>query len=470
VTISASFWTLCGMGPYVAAIPYTTQANATGPYLWSNQGQGNQFVRPNGAPGYRVGAPVGQFLFLGDLWQQIQTQIMTGDGVTTSFSGGLSAPLAQSGQIYDQLGALAGSFNNGLITGTGKLASGSINYTTGTLTLTFGSAPANADAIYASYIQSAPYRVGWSAIGDPTNYPTPLTQAALAAQSGFQDLETPEAGPVMFIAGYPLYALIFQRFGITRASYVGGAVVFSFVPYEFTRGLVAHGGAVQVGAQVFYLSDEGFMVTDGASVVPFGTDAQNSSGIDNWFWANVNQAALGAIRGSYDAQKRTLFFAIPTASNVLPDTLLAYNIMARRWTRAAVASQTLWGADNGADGSPGTRQLLGVIDQSQRPSYLNGAPMTGYLESCDLYYVDGIRRLCTGVKPQVASTDLPLITVGARDSLQEAVRYGASAYPDALSREAPALSSGKYLRLRTQSMNATSLEGGTLTLQEEGPI
>jgi hypothetical protein len=349
------------------------------------------------------------------------------------------------------------------------LSPSTIDYTTGAISLAFGTAPPSGDAVYASTTQVAPYRVQWSAIGDPTNWPIPLTQNALAFQSGYQDLQ-PDLGQVMFIAGYPLYGLIFQRFGITRANYIGSGEVFSFATYEFTRGVVAHGAAVQVDNLVFFLADAGFYVTDGANVQPIGTSPDNSSGIDHWFWENVNQSALEAIRSGYDAEKRCVFFAVPTGTNTLPDTLLSYNPAAQRWTRSAVPSQTIWSSDNGADNAPATRQTLGLIDQSSTPNELVGPTLTGYLESCDVYGIDGNRRLTTGVRPQVDSSDSPVCTVGVRNSLQDPVTYGIGASADSFSNTAPALSGGIYTRLRVSSASATSLKGGTLYMEEEGPM
>lgn len=469
MSVSASFWTFAQMGPYLIAIPYTQNGAATGPYLWSNQGQANAFAMPSGAPGCRVGATVAQFLMLGDLYQSQKSTLFIGNGSTPSYSGILPAPLLSSGSITDQQGLLSGTFNNGAITGTGYLSGGTVNYTTGSLSLIFGTAPPNGDAIYASATQVAPYRVQWSAIGDPTNWPIPLTNNALAFQSGYQDL-APAYGPVMAIAGYPLYALIFQRFGITRANYVGGSVVFSFAQYEFTHGLVAHGAFVQIGPLVIFLADDGFWLTDGANMTPIGTTTDNSAGIDNWFWANVNTNALEAIRAGYDAEKRCAFFAIPTGTNTLPDTLLIYNPLAQKWTKGTIACETIWGSDNGADSVPATRQILGLIDQTHTPNELNGSQLTGYLESCDLFFVDGLRRLTTGVRPHVNSNDSPLATIGTRLSLEAPVSYGTAYAPDAFTNIAPALSTGIYTRLKLQSGSASSLRGGTLYLEQEGPL
>lgn len=487
---NATYWSFAAMGPYLAAIPYTTNPVLTGPYLWSNQGQNNVLAVPAGAPGCRVGATVAQFLMLGDLYEGAVQQLFTGTGSQTTFSGSLPAPLLATGTISDQQNLLTGTFANGVVTGTGYLSSGTINYTSGALSLTFGTAPPSDDNVSASYTQVAPYRVQWSAIGDPTSWPTPLTQAALAAQSGYQDLQA-DLGQLMFIAGYPLYALIFQRFGITLASYVGGSVVFAFAPYEFTRGVVAHGAAVQVGALVYFLADDGFHVTDGSNVDPIGTAPDNSSGIDSWFWSNVNQNALEAIRSGYDAQKRCIFFAIPTGTNTLPDTLLSYNPAARKWTRSAVPCETIWTYDNGQDADPPTRQSLGLIDQTHTPNTLSGAPLTGYLEHCDLYFVDAMRRFTTGVRPLVNQNnglltelggviytesgqplggDLPYVTVGVRNSIDDQVNYGGSYQPDRFSRISPALSSGIYTRMRVTSSSATALKGGTLYMEQEGMI
>lgn len=458
------------MNQYVAMIPYTQNGYNTGPYLWANQGASNAISRPSGAPGCRVGATVGQFLMLGDLFQTISTTLFTGNGSQNSYSGYVPIPMLSLGSIADSAGDLTGTLNaNGTVTGTGYLSTGSINFATGALSLTFSTAPPNADIVSALTTQFAPYRVWWSAIGDPTNWPTPLTANAIAFQSGYQDLD-PALGPVMFIAGYPLYGLIFQRFGITLSSYQGGNVVFSFGTYERAHGLIAHGAAVKVSGTVYFLADDGFYATDGANVAPIGTAPDNSAGIDNWFWANVNQNALEAIRSGYDPVKRCVFWAIPTGANTLPDTLLAYNILAQRWTRSSVASECIWTSDNGADNSPGTRQVLGVFDQTHTPNLLNGATLTGYLESCDLFIADANRRFTSGVRAQIQCTDNPIVTLGAREGVQSQILYNAGTNPDPFSLIAPQLVSALYTRARLASGAASAISGVTLLQEVEGPL
>ena len=427
-------------------------------------------------------ATVGQFLMLGDIAQQFANNaygntaftLGTGDGVTKLFTGSIPNVPVRPGSVTPSVSGVAygtdtgrgfsfedlGYFSNAIFTGN-------INYATGALYIIFNIAPANGAPIVFTYAQTFAERLYWSAIGLPTFFPAPLTNAALAFQSGYQDMES-DLGPIMAVVGYPLYAVIFQRSGITRATYQGGNVVYAFATYEWKKGLISRRAYVQVGPLSYFLADDGFYVTDGANVNPIGTAQDNSAGIDNWFWTNVNKNALNSIWGAYDATLRSILFAIPTGTNTSPDTLLIYNVIAQRWTKAAMASSLIWSDTDGTRRRVGVMSpLIGIFYYSQ---LLTGAPAPGYLESGDLYFIDGQRRLCTGVRPQVNSTDKPLVVIGTRDSLQDAVQYGSGSFPGRFSKIAPALSGGIYMRVRLQSAAAQSIHGATLFLETEGGI
>jgi hypothetical protein len=343
-----------------------------------------------------------------------------------------------------------------------------INYESGALSLTFTQAPPNGDAIYAAYTQCVPYRVQWSAIGDPTTWPAPLTETALTLQSGYEDLEV-DLGPVMLVAGYPLYGVIFQQYGITRASYVGGQVVFSFAVISRSRGLVAHGAFVQVGMLVYFLATDGWMVTDGNSVTPIGTDAENDVGIDGWFFANVNTAALEAIRGGYDSTTRCVTFAIPTGSNTLPDTLLTFNPLAGRWTKSAIPTECIW-SDTNASSTPGTDIQLGVFTQAHQYSSMTGPTLNGYLETCDVMATDGGVRYTFEIRPNVASIDTPQAILGTRNSMTDSVNYTVSMAPDPFSRVVPVMGVGVYTRAVVSASQASAFTGATLTQEVGGPV
>lgn len=358
-----------------------------------------------------------------------------------------------------------------LSSATGSLSlagSSNVNYLSGDIVLSLNAPPPIGDQIFAQYTQSVPYRLQWSAIGDPTNWPIPLTANAVAFQSSFEDLEV-DLGPVKFIAGYPLYGVIFQEFGITRANYVGGNVVFSFSVYSRNRGLMARGAACVVGQLVYFLAQDGFQVTDGSSVNPIGTDQQNNLGIDTWFFANVNKDALETIRAAYDSTTRNVYFAIPTGTNTLPDTLLAYNPIAQKWTKSAIPVELLW-TDTNASTAAGSILRLALFTQAHQASLLNGPTINGFLETLDLMDVDGDSRFTMGIRPNIACTDTPQAKAGVRNSLSDPVTYSVPAAPDPFSRIAPALVEGIYTRVNVSSSAASAFTGATVYQEEGGGV
>lgn len=414
----------------------------TGPFGFSN---GSTY------PLSFIGAPFFSNITAGQISTGTLHPISTIGYSTFSDIGGVSALLTFNG------------FQQSSGTGSVETAGLSqVNYESGDLTLVLSGAPPSGDQIFAQYTQAAPSRVQWSAIGDPTHWPIPLTADAIAFQSGFEDLEV-DLGPVMFIAGYPLYGIIFQRGGLTRANYVGGDVVWSFGVFSKNRGLVAKGAAIQIGTLVYFLSQDGFFVTDGNSVVPIGTDSENDVGIDGWFWANVNISALATIRCGYDTSTRCVSYSIPTGTNTSPDTLLSYNPLANRWTKSAIPTTILWTDNNGA-ADFGTNLRLGLFNANQY-SILQGPTLNGYLESCDLMDIDSQLRFTTGVRPNVVSTDTPQALIGTRNSMQDAISYTPSMPPDSFSRIVPVIGEGLYTRVRVSSSQAQNIIGATVDQQ-----
>ena len=470
---TAAQWSFCQFGAQM----YATDANPActdGLLSWGFE------ISPtvstvSGAPASNTVATVGQFVMVGDLGAPITGfSLGTGNGSTTTFTATstnypirpTSAPGTAAVTIYNAGVYGGGDLEYGTLQGT-ALASGSVNYDTGVLSVTFVTPPANGHAITANFVQAFPNRVQWSAIGNAQSWPTPLTNAAIAAQSGYQDNDA-DLGRVMAIAGYPLYCLIFQKSGIQLAQYVGGNVVFSFGAYERKRGLVARGAMVQVSKNCYFLAEDGFFVTDGANVTPIGTASDNSAGIDNWFWANVNKSALAAISSGYDATLRCVMWAIPTGASTVPTVLLIYNPMSGKWTKAAATCQWIW------SDTDGTRHKVGLLSQpAPSDAYyqsLTGTPLQGYLETCDTVPADGSTMYTIGAVPNIDCTDTPLIMIGTRKAQGLNVDYSRYAPPDSFSTMAPFLKHGRYTRGRLASSSATAFNGLTLMQEPGGPF
>lgn len=89
-------------------------------------------------------------IFYQDFPQQYATDVLaTGDGSTTTFSGGLQNPPVIMGTLYITDGSqVLQDQGNGILTGNGA---GTINYITGAFTVTFTLAPSAQVSIYAKY-------------------------------------------------------------------------------------------------------------------------------------------------------------------------------------------------------------------------------------------------------------------------------------------------------------------------------
>lgn len=115
------------------------------------------------------------------------------------------------------------------------------------------------------------YTIRWSALADPTDWPTPATDDARTKQAGSQTFPT-EFGYVTGIAGDDFHMWVFQERAISKATYVGGDVVFSFETMNEGLGCKRQGRLLQVDERIFFQSNRGYhmMVNGQISNIGFG--------------------------------------------------------------------------------------------------------------------------------------------------------------------------------------------------------
>ena len=113
------------------------------------------------------------------------------------------------------------------------------------------------DFVVIGGLSSDRYSIRWSAIGDPTDWPIPATDDARSKQSGQQTFQS-KHGWVTAIGGNDFYMYIFQERAITKATYVGGDVVFSFDTFEEDRGCISQGNMVRIDDMYAFTSDKGY--------------------------------------------------------------------------------------------------------------------------------------------------------------------------------------------------------------------
>ncbi len=118
-------------------------------------------------------------------------------------------------------------------------------------------------------INSDRFAVRWNNIGDITTWATPGTDAARAAQAGKQTFPN-HFGEVTGVVGNDFYAYIFQERAISKASYVGGDVVFTFDIFEEGRGCHKLNRFARVDDKVFFESEFGYHMLENDQIVDIG--------------------------------------------------------------------------------------------------------------------------------------------------------------------------------------------------------
>lgn len=314
--------------------------------------------------------------------------------------------------------------------------------------------------------------VQWSGLDDPTWWPTPGTSQAQIAQSDINIF--PAGGEVRGIIGGigGVDGVIFCERSIYRAIYIGPPFIFQFDVIDRQRGAFAARSIVPVEGRAYYYAEDGFYVTDGASVQPIGVDR-----VDGWLRDNAATDRLAEIRGAADPINHLVVwsFATPAAAANVHDRVLVYHYTLNKWSYGVISTQWVW-TDLGAqttledldalygslDAIPvsldsaqfvGGAVLLGAIDDTGARASVTGQPLEAVLDTQES---GGQRMLVHGFRPLVNGEATPTAALVSRD-LQHAVQtVGASATPEAFDGIAYTTASTRYAAARVTVPAATS--------------
>ncbi len=257
---------------------------------------------------------------------------------------------------------------------------------------------------------ATPHWIQWSAVSNPAAWPLPDTQGAYADQSGAQALY-PEYGPVVAISDNESFGLIFQRSGIVRAEYTGGATVFQFYTYEKKRGALGANAVARVGNKYYFASPDGFFVTDGSNTTPIGYQL-----VDNWFFANAKPGALQNLCAAADTQNKLVYFAFQSNNGTTLDTILVYNYEEQRWS---VCSQTMEFMAQGIS-AEGAWVPFGFSTAHAQGTFV-GAPSVAVLETADMNFNQGGWAIINQVRSLAQGTSQ--MRMGYRPSLAADVTW-----------------------------------------------
>ena len=180
-------------------------------------------------------------------------------------------------------------------------------------------------------------RVRWSAINNPTDWPTVGSTDAASKQSDQQDL--PSGGWVQAISGAVggTDGVVFMDGAVYRIVYESPPTVFGFYEVERARGTIAPNSVVNVGDFCFYLSNDGFYVFSGQDSKQIGAQK-----IDKTFFSRFNQEYPHLVFGAADAINKVVMWIYPSSSSANADRAVLYNWDLNEWSEAEFNSQILF--------------------------------------------------------------------------------------------------------------------------------
>lgn len=314
---------------------------------------------------------------------------------------------------------------------------------------------------------AVPSRLQWPAIDDPTDWETPGTAAALAVQAGEQFMNS-NYGPVRSIVSGEQYGIVLQRGAITRMTYIGGDIVFQFDTIERNRGALFPNATVQIGKLVYFVSGDGFYVTDGVVVVPIGERKA-----DNYFADNIDMTYPERMYGAIDFANKCIVWAYPGPSNTdgEPNSLLIYNYEEKRWTHAEDDCEVIVTGTTVAISLDDLDELFSSIDivtpsldsgqwaggndlvlgfdADYKLGAFSGTAGTAVIESQEIEPNPGGRTFVAGIKPHVlGSPDTVSVALGTRDNLSDSPSYTSDVEPTTRTGFADFRNDSKYLRAR----------------------
>lgn len=327
-------------------------------------------------------------------------------------------------------------------------------------------------------------RLWWSAINDPTNWPTPGSSAAIAVQSDYQDIEN-GCGAINGIVGADV-GYVFQERGVVRVSYTGDSNFFQLDNVEIGRGAVAPGPIVPYGRVVFYLAQDGFRYFNGVSSEPIGHNK-----IDRWFWNAVNTSYLVEMSGAVDPVNQCVFWAFPDASATSGtcNNIIVFHMPTGKWSRAVVDTERLvqnytlgysldgldavstnadtmtipWDDASWNGGDP----RIGCYDTSHRLCHFTGTPGTAVIETAEvelspgmLTEVQSVRAYLEGAAANASQT----LQVGTRAQLGDAVTWG-SATDVGSDGEAKVRANARFHKFRANVTGAFTTAYGVLVTE-----
>ncbi len=307
------------------------------------------------------------------------------------------------------------------------------------------------DFLVGGVLNGRANELGWCAINNAEDWTFGQNQ------SDYQIM--PSGGDINGLFGGE-FGLILQRNRITRMEYVGGNEIFVINEISTNFGCVSPHSVVQHGQIGCFLSDNGFMMWDGASLKPIGSER-----IDRTFRASYGKASWSAMSAAVDIRNQVFKWS-------MGDRIFCYHWLLDRWSVINQAAQIIFSGvtrsisvdeddptvpgDSNMDAAgalpwdhvsyQGGDSAFYVIDSGKVLGTLTGTPMAATWTLPDMEMAGNRDALLNWVRPETDAVSGLTLSVSARSRLGDAITTtnytGLASNGDMAVRER-----GRYLRL-----------------------
>lgn len=308
-----------------------------------------------------------------------------------------------------------------------------------------------------------PQRVWWSALNDPTDWPTPGTTTSAALQSSFNDL-LGDGGWNMGIVGNLGNAdgAVFQERMVWRVLLSGPPATFAFIAAEGVKGCVAPNSIIHLGPYAYYWAQDGIYRFDGSISIPLGAER-----VDRTIYANVDFSNIHRVDGCVDPTNKMIYWAFPNLSNTNgnPNTILAYNWVLDRFSLiTGVTCETIFyslsfgttlvnmpGGDLSQINIPlvsrvwtgGTINLSGFTTAHQL-GYFNGMNLQAIIDTQEVQPYPGQLSFVQNTRPLVDG-GIPTVALAARNRLIDSSFFNTPSSINSLG-TCPNTINGRYIK------------------------
>jgi len=263
-----------------------------------------------------------------------------------------------------------------------------------------------------------PNAVWWSAIGDPTGWPSPGTSTAIAQQSDYRKL-LGDGGNVNGIIGGEAVGYVLQEKTIWQMTYVGGSTMFQIDPIEPNHGLAAPGCAINTPVGLIFLDREGLYVLAPDGARPLGVKkwseymmSQISAHLDEWHKLTMVP----------DPRETKIYLLDAYAS---PAKVFVYD-----WAEDELTYHTddlEWIGGGRVFGAGWERDQLVGYNTDHEFGVFSTLMNDGFLETGDIQPSPGRRSTLVKARPLMQNASaVATLEVSARDTLDEALSWGSA--------------------------------------------